>query len=65
MGNPYTSPIARGCLSVIIPKNPKVEQPINTMVVHVRERGTLTFQTSLDLSDTGPLTHKRLVGLLD
>ena len=40
MGNPYISPISRGYLWVFSsPRIPR-EQPINTMVVHVRERGT-------------------------
>ena len=36
MGNPYISPITRGYLWAIIPKNPKVEHQLNIMVVHVR-----------------------------
>ena len=37
MGNPYIIGIY---VFFSIPKNPKVEAPINTMVVHVGERGT-------------------------
>ena len=35
MGNPYISPISRGYLWIKIPKNPKVEHQLNTMVAHV------------------------------
>ena len=36
MGNPYVSPISRGYLFVI-PKNPKVEHQLNTMVLLMAE----------------------------
>ena len=40
MGNPYINPIECVFMGFFIPKNPKVEHQLNTMVVHVRERGT-------------------------
>ena len=53
MGNPYISPITRGYLWVSYPQE-SLENTINTMVVHARERGTRTICPLKVLTHKGP-----------